>query len=593
MSRIFISYRRVDSITITGRIHDRLVGEFDDKTVFKDVDDIPLGADFRTVLDEEVGRCAVQLVIIGPDWLNVPDENGSRRLDDPDDFVRIEVESGLRRDEVLVVPVLVGGAAMPGSSQLPPSLRDLAYRNAAIIRDDPDFHRDMGRLIHQIQQHFDQLDRLDESPADPPPLASEPVSAPPDDPPTTAGRALALPSMRIMAAIAFVTVMALIIIGSLVGGDSDDGYDESEDSTASAVGGDQTVLIGVALDADDDVVSQDILRAVQLMADERPGIIVGGYSVSWEILSVEGDCGDDSLGMAEEFINEERLIGVVGHACAEGCANTLFTYEDAGYLAVSPVCDDSTIAPLDNPNFIRTIHPSMSVSQMAAYFSANYLGSQTVITIHDDQEENGAAVTEFVEWFTGFGGEIPHMIATSGMSASDVLHQVEQYDVQAVFYAGEVAFAADMFNENTLLQERGIAFLFANGGEKHELADALADYSDVNVFAFYPEPFSLEDAPEFVAYFTDVYGEPPQTLTAVYAYEAVGLLLDVFQDEAWIDDGDVVAFDRHNLNERARHYEGEGVLEWINCSDDGDCRQPIVRVFHLLEDGNYEDIDVD
>ncbi|RMG81744.1 MAG: TIR domain-containing protein, partial [Chloroflexi bacterium] len=112
MPRIFISYRRADSVTITGRIYDRLVAEYSDRNVFKDVDDIPLGADFRRVLDEEVGSCDVLLVIIGQQWLTL-EENGQRRLDNPDDFVRIEVEAGLNRNDVLVIPVLVKGAGMP------------------------------------------------------------------------------------------------------------------------------------------------------------------------------------------------------------------------------------------------------------------------------------------------------------------------------------------------------------------------------------------------------------------------------------------------------------------------------------------------
>ena len=155
MPRIFISYRRSDSITISGRIYDRLAAAFGDRSVFKDVDDIPLGADFRAVLDNEVATSDVQLVIIGSNWLNVTDERGQQRLQDPNDFVRIEVESGLKRgNNVLVIPVLVSGARMPTSDQLPPSLAELTYRNAAVVRDDPDFNRDMIKLIEQIKGHF-------------------------------------------------------------------------------------------------------------------------------------------------------------------------------------------------------------------------------------------------------------------------------------------------------------------------------------------------------------------------------------------------------------------------------------------------------
>lgn len=142
---IFISYRRQDSADATGRIYDRLVQRFDRKQVFKDVDSIPLGVDFRTHLDNVVGRCRMLLVVIGPSWLASTGPNG-RRLDDDDDFVRIEIEAALARD-IPVIPVLVGGASLPAKGELPPSLGPLTYRNGILVRPDPDFHRDMDRLI--------------------------------------------------------------------------------------------------------------------------------------------------------------------------------------------------------------------------------------------------------------------------------------------------------------------------------------------------------------------------------------------------------------------------------------------------------------
>lgn len=154
MPRIFMSYRRADSISESGRMHDHLEREFGGRNVFKDVDDIQPGFDFRKVLDDEVAKCDVLLAIIGPNWATVQDEAGNLRLHNPDDFVRIEVESGLRRgEEVLVIPVLIKNAKMPLASQLPESLHDLTYRNAVIIRNDPDFNRDMGRLIEYIHRY--------------------------------------------------------------------------------------------------------------------------------------------------------------------------------------------------------------------------------------------------------------------------------------------------------------------------------------------------------------------------------------------------------------------------------------------------------
>lgn len=151
MPKIFISYRRADSEIITGRIYDRLIQAFNSEDVFKDVDNIPPGKDFRGVLREATAQCDIMLVIIGLDWLTVTDDNGNRRLDDPEDFVRLEVETGLLRDSVTVIPVLVKGAKPPHASELPDSLKQLAYNNAFIIHNDPHFSGDVQRLISKIQ----------------------------------------------------------------------------------------------------------------------------------------------------------------------------------------------------------------------------------------------------------------------------------------------------------------------------------------------------------------------------------------------------------------------------------------------------------
>ncbi|MEO6080501.1 MAG: TIR domain-containing protein [Steroidobacteraceae bacterium] len=153
-SGIFISYRRSDNPDATGRIYDRLVAEFGKTRVFKDVDSIPLGTDFRGHLNQIVGGCAVVLAIIGPSWADTRSNAGQRRLEDPDDFVRIELEAALARG-IPVVPVLVGNATMPGVTQLPTSLAELAYRQSIQVRPDPDFHNDATRLVSALQVILD------------------------------------------------------------------------------------------------------------------------------------------------------------------------------------------------------------------------------------------------------------------------------------------------------------------------------------------------------------------------------------------------------------------------------------------------------
>jgi hypothetical protein len=154
-SRVFLSYRREDSAYVTDRISERLMERFGRDAVFKDVDSIPLGQDFRKHLREAVGRCDVLLAVIGRDWFAVDPATGKRRIDDPRDFLRIEVESALERD-IPVIPVLVQGAPVPEEQQLPESLRPLAYRNAQPVRPDPDFKNDLNRLMQGIEAQLKQ-----------------------------------------------------------------------------------------------------------------------------------------------------------------------------------------------------------------------------------------------------------------------------------------------------------------------------------------------------------------------------------------------------------------------------------------------------
>jgi hypothetical protein len=127
--RIFMSYRREDTAYPAGWLYDRLAHHFARGQVFKDIDSIELGDDFVEAITTAVGSCDVLLVLIGDRWLTVTGQDGRRRLDNLDDFVRLEIEAALARD-VRVIPILVEGARMPRADELPASLCKLARRQA-------------------------------------------------------------------------------------------------------------------------------------------------------------------------------------------------------------------------------------------------------------------------------------------------------------------------------------------------------------------------------------------------------------------------------------------------------------------------------
>lgn len=128
-----------------------MVASFDPKTVFKDVDSIPVGSDFRLQISSAINSCQIFLAVIGPSWRTAKDQQDQGRLDDSTDVVRLELEQALSLPTMLVVPVLVGGAVMPKPEELPESLRKLSRLQAAVVRRDPDFHLDMDRLVEGLR----------------------------------------------------------------------------------------------------------------------------------------------------------------------------------------------------------------------------------------------------------------------------------------------------------------------------------------------------------------------------------------------------------------------------------------------------------
>ena len=148
-TKVFISYRRIDAAGHAGRVHDRLTKEFGANLLFMDVDGIPLGVNFVKALHDEVAKCGVLLAVIGPDWLNVRDKDGKRRLDNPNDFVRVEIAAALQRD-IPVIPILLEGTTVPSADQLPKDLQELSLRNGLDVRH-ASFHNDVDRLVQSLK----------------------------------------------------------------------------------------------------------------------------------------------------------------------------------------------------------------------------------------------------------------------------------------------------------------------------------------------------------------------------------------------------------------------------------------------------------
>jgi hypothetical protein len=216
MPRVFLSYRREDASGHAGRLYDLLAARYGATHVFMDIDAIPLGSEFRETINRAVASCDVLIALIGRDWLDARDADGRRRLDDPDDFVRREIEAALAAG-VVVVPASVQGAEFPRPGALPESLVPLTRRQGFQL-SDAGWQDDVQRLIRRLEAVPAQQQ-----------AGARPVERPPSVSPRRPGRrALAAAGLGGLAVVAAVAALVLLQ------GDDDGGEESSSGAAGSS-----------------------------------------------------------------------------------------------------------------------------------------------------------------------------------------------------------------------------------------------------------------------------------------------------------------------------------------------------------------------
>jgi TIR domain-containing protein len=184
LPRVFISYRREECAAHAGRLYDAMAARFGDGNVFMDVDMAP-GVDFVERITQVVSACQVLILVMGSRWASVTDQQGNLRLEDPDDFVRLELKTALQRPEVTPIPVLVGGARMPRREDLPEEIGSITRRNAIELSDGR-WRYDVDRLNGRLDELLAGDDGGGEALAPPtPPSTPVPPPSTPAPPPST------------------------------------------------------------------------------------------------------------------------------------------------------------------------------------------------------------------------------------------------------------------------------------------------------------------------------------------------------------------------------------------------------------------------
>ena len=161
---------------MSGWIHEKLFSRYG-TSVFKDIDNIAIGENFRNAIGRALRHCDVMVAVVGPKWLG-PREDGTRRIDEERDWIRVEIEIASHLG-IPIIPVLVERAQMPGSHQVPEGMREVTLLNALVIEPGADFQNQLNRLMETI----DRVPVVDKEPVDQGPVGRPPIDKPPPDKP--------------------------------------------------------------------------------------------------------------------------------------------------------------------------------------------------------------------------------------------------------------------------------------------------------------------------------------------------------------------------------------------------------------------------
>jgi hypothetical protein len=194
---IAISYRRDDSLPIAGRLYDRLQATYGKTKVFMDFDSIRPGLDFRSQIKETISQSEVVIALIGSKWVGA-ESDSNRRIDDPNDFVRLEIAHALERD-IPIIPVLVNNSPLPKPESLPDDIRALVYRHALPLDTGLDFHQHADRVIASVNS-----------------LLQPNGTAAPNDQKTPAGMSTSRPGRKRQILLPLITATLLAVVGAVI-----------------------------------------------------------------------------------------------------------------------------------------------------------------------------------------------------------------------------------------------------------------------------------------------------------------------------------------------------------------------------------------
>ena len=537
-ARIFICYRRACDQARASHLHGVLKREFGDDEVFMDLR-VPGGVNIREYITAQLQSCEVLLVVIGPRWLDVKDADGGRRLDNGDDYVRLEIETALR-SSAKVVPVIVEKARMPAPRDLPPTLAGLGDLAEAEISDGRNWDGDVGWLVSTIREHLSPAQKAVPPPTLPP-LVGLGGSGPPSTPPHTV-RWLAAAGAVLLA-----LVVGVLIFSGWFG--SDDDRLRVYSSLPERDGrGNPSKRVG------------DMEKAMRLALKREHGR-AGGREVVYEALDASDASGDTPTAIVEanarKAADDDRTAAYLGDFNSGDSQESIPILSEARIPQISPASTRTGLTAEDERgdlgepegyyangyrNFVRVIPNDIVQAQALLELMLSTARPCTKLAVVDDASPYGRGLSNDILAYNNGRLQIKFRQSVDENGAYEYLvDQAAHRGVDCFVFSGvNREHTVEMFEE----------FADRLDGARLFGTDALADS------AFYGSPDWTSDEHagrvsimvpprsgtrygEFRTAFVDEYDDEPE-LYAVYGYEAMLVALDAIKASGTARPEDIV-----------------------------------------------------
>ncbi len=329
----------------------------------------------------------------------------------------------------------------------------------------------------------------------------------------------------------------------------------------------------------------DVQRGAELALEDRPMVTVGGETFEVGLDVQDGMCSaEGGQAVANRFVSDPSIVGVVGPLCSSGCTAAAPVYDDADYTSISHGCTAPALTTSGFTSFNRTTPSDAQQGALAAEFIFNELGITQIATLHDGSPYGEGLVDVLTENFEALGGEV---VAADAVNVGDtdfrgLLEDIAGQEPELIYFGGFPAEGARLAEQRLDAGLGDTLFMGADGIQTAEFVDLAGEFAE-GAYASSPQPPSSDALVAFVERYVEAYGEEPPAPFHSYSYDAVNMFLNAIEETGELDDDGNLVLSRADIREAIRSMEMDGLSGQIDCDGTGECSRGDVAFYTIAE----------